>query len=96
MVTLKLNLSPRDYAHLCPKAASSFWTLNMVRLDPSKLNVTGYQMAHAAAPRKIGLPLAEVKHGCQMALARFLDRMCLALRASGLWLRYARTLRCKI
>ncbi len=27
--------------------------------------------------------------GCQMAIARFLDRMCLALRASGLWLRYA-------
>ena len=30
-----------------------------------------------------------VVHGCQMAIARFLDRMCLALRASGLWLRYA-------
>ena len=27
--------------------------------------------------------------GCQMAIARFLDGMCLALRASGLWLRYA-------
>ena len=27
--------------------------------------------------------------GCQMAIARFLDRMCMALRASGLWLRYA-------
>ena len=26
-------------------------------------------------------------HGCQMAIARFLERMCLALRASGLWLR---------
>ena len=25
----------------------------------------------------------------EMAIARFLDRMCLALRASGLWLRYA-------
>ena len=30
-----------------------------------------------------------LRHGCQMAIARFLDRMCLALRASGLWLRYA-------
>ena len=29
------------------------------------------------------------RHGCQMAIARFLDRMCLALRASGRWLRYA-------
>ena len=29
------------------------------------------------------------RQGCQMAIARFLDRMCLALRASGLWLRYA-------
>ena len=28
-------------------------------------------------------------HGCQMAIARFLDRMCLALWDSGLWLRYA-------
>ena len=28
-------------------------------------------------------------HGCQMAIAGFLDRMCLALRASGLWFRYA-------
>ena len=26
-------------------------------------------------------------HGGQMAIAEFLDRMCLALRASGLWLR---------
>ena len=26
---------------------------------------------------------------CQMTIARFLDGMCLALRASGLWLRYA-------
>ena len=29
------------------------------------------------------------RHGCQMAIASFLDRMCLALWASGLWLRYA-------
>ena len=28
-------------------------------------------------------------HGCQMAIARFIYCMCLALRASGLWLRYA-------
>ena len=28
-------------------------------------------------------------HGCQMATARFLNHMCLALPASGLWLRYA-------
>ena len=27
------------------------------------------------------------RHGCQMAIARLLDCMCLALRASGLWLR---------
>ena len=31
----------------------------------------------------------DVYHGCQIALARFLDCMCLALWASGLWLRYA-------
>ena len=28
-------------------------------------------------------------HGFQLAIARFLDRICLALRASRLWLRYA-------
>ena len=28
-------------------------------------------------------------HGCQMAIAKFLERMCLALLASGLWLSYA-------
>ena len=28
-------------------------------------------------------------HGCQMAIAGFIHCMCLALRASGLWLRYA-------
>ena len=31
----------------------------------------------------------EGRHGCQLAIARFPYRMCLALRASGLWLRYA-------
>ena len=30
----------------------------------------------------------EYYQGCQMAIARFLDRMCFALRAFGLWLRY--------
>ena len=33
--------------------------------------------------------LSPSPHGCQMAIARFLDRMCLALRATGLWLRNA-------
>ena len=35
------------------------------------------------------LPRVSAEHGCQMAIAKILDRMCLALRASGLWLRYA-------
>ena len=30
-----------------------------------------------------------LRHGCQMAIGGILDHMCLALRASGLWLRYA-------
>ena len=34
------------------------------------------------------LPLPS-RHGCQIAIARFLNCMCLALCASGLWLRYA-------
>ena len=36
-----------------------------------------------------GVHFTTSRHGCQMAVAGFLDRMCLALRASGLWLRYA-------
>ena len=28
-------------------------------------------------------------HGCQIAIDRFLDHMCLALPASELWIRYA-------
>ena len=35
------------------------------------------------------MSMEDPRHGCQMAIAGFLDRMCLALRASGLWLRYA-------
>ena len=34
-------------------------------------------------------PVDYARHGCQMATARFLYHMCLALGASGLWLRYA-------
>ena len=45
-----------------PKAASSFWTLTMARLDPAKVNVSGYKEAHVVAPNKIGLPLTEVKN----------------------------------
>ena len=33
--------------------------------------------------------VAALRHGCQNAKAGFLDHMCLALRPSGLWLRYA-------
>ena len=36
-----------------------------------------------------GSSFVSPRHGCQMAIARFLYRMNLALRASGLWLRYA-------
>ena len=32
---------------------------------------------------------AGLDHGCQMAVARFLDHMCLALGVSGPWIRYA-------
>ena len=35
------------------------------------------------------LKIVETNHGCQMAIVRFLDRMCLALLASGLWFHYA-------
>ena len=45
-----------------PKAASSFWTLTMVRLDPDKINVSSYEKAHVVAPDMIGLPLTKVKN----------------------------------
>ena len=35
------------------------------------------------------IPVGGRDHGCQIAIARFLGRMCLAFQASGLWLRYA-------
>ena len=35
------------------------------------------------------IPVWGGDHGCQIAIARFLSCMWLALRASGLWLRYA-------
>ena len=43
----------------------------------------------AMAPLKQPRRKVSKQHGCQMAIARFLDRFCLARRASGLWLRYA-------
>ena len=36
--------------------------------------------------RKNSLPSRRHNHGCQMDIAGFLDRICLALWASGLWL----------
>ena len=43
------------------------------------------------SPSGLSLPtrVRAPNQGCQMAVARFLDHMCLALRASGLWPRYA-------
>ena len=56
-----------------------------------------YDLTHGGAcsarricrPARSSAPPISWSHGCQMALARFLDRICLALLASGLWLRYA-------
>ena len=39
-------------------------------------------------PRPVVAAAARLQ-GCQMVLDEYLDRMCLALRASGLWLCYA-------
>ena len=52
-----------------------------------------FWLYHAFAPRTDpGENTVEIKRGkhrgCQMVIAKFLDRMCLALWASGLWLRY--------
>ena len=38
---------------------------------------------------RVAAALMDGSHGCQMTIARFLDPVCLALRASGLWLHYA-------
>ena len=44
-------------------------------------------IADAAAMEMMSLSLS--LHGCQMAIAKFLDSRHLVLWASGLWLRYA-------
>ena len=51
------------------------------------LNALGRHGAACVACK--GRARAFFHHSCQMAIARFLDRMCMALRASGLRLRYA-------
>ena len=45
--------------------------------------------AASAVPSITCSTARESAHGCQLAIARFLDPMCLVLRASGLWLIYA-------
>ena len=45
--------------------------------------------SHGTAAATLIKVWAAAGHGCQMAIARFLDRLCLALQASGLWLSYA-------
>ena len=55
------------------------------------------RLGQAMTPEEAATKLALLRlmrqnldHGCQMAIARFLGRDCLALRAcEGLWLRYA-------
>ena len=42
-----------------------------------------------ASSRRTSTSSSSTRHGCQMAIVGFLDRMCLALRASGLWHRFA-------
>ena len=48
-----------------------------------------WDLFEAVKQRRPGYTERNLRDGCQMAIARFVDRMCLALRASGLWLRYA-------
>ena len=57
---------------------SAFWCPPSPRVQTSYKEDTNKPQPHHCAT-----------HGCQMAIARFFDRMCLALQASGLWLRYA-------
>ena len=48
----------------------------------------GGQLSRSAHRRREERETA-LSHSCQMGIARFLDCMCLALQASGLWLHYA-------
>ena len=53
------------------------------------INSTGCPLWFCTQTRMSGSQFGPSRDGCQMAIAIFLDRMSLALRASGLWLRYA-------
>ena len=52
-----------------------------VRVGADLADPEGHGGAEAAAEGAVG---RHHRHDCQMAVDRFLDRMCLALRASGL------------
>ena len=71
---------------LCSGIISHF-TSN--RPPPEETKALGSRYRVAEAMKKDDM-CVRIAHGCQMAIAGFLDHTCLALRASGVWLRYAK------
>ena len=62
----------------------------MLSLDEDDSSVPECMRSLSEFPYTLALASGGLtQQGCQMAIARFLDGMCLALRASRLWLRYA-------
>ena len=57
--------------YLCVTVMVKRWTLGCV-ISQRRAHLLGHPCT------------SSILHGCQMAIARFLDRMCLALQASGL------------
>ena len=65
----------------------------ILKIKTKERALTSHKTKHDKTSRihgmGIGVEWSHRIHGCQMAIARFLDRIHLALQCSGLWLRFA-------
>ena len=79
-----LFLCPFRHPH-CP----TWHSCSLSSLSPIMVFHSKYDFHFHSGSREVATSQMADHHGCQMAIARFLNRLCLYLRASGLWLRYA-------
>ena len=78
-----MNDSPTGCRALSTKRKRKKAAVRRAKKTLKRLKLPRRLLLAITTPRRMS------RHGCQMAKTRFSDRMCLALRASGLWLRYA-------
>ena len=80
-----------SHCRVCSKQRPPFCSA-AIRISNCRVergNANARARSHGSKKKSMSLGSSAQKHSCQMAIARFLDRMCLALQDSGLWLRYA-------